>query len=60
MKNAIILHGTGSTPDSHWLPAIGKALIRGGHHVWAPQLPDADSTAPDILLSFVLEKADLK
>src|SRR3989338_4621090 len=55
MKNAILLHGTGSTPDSFWFPAIRKVLEKNGYGVWAPQLPDAD--VPDIKtwLPFVLK-----
>jgi uncharacterized protein len=46
MKNAIILHGTGCTPDSFWQPSIKAFLEKKGYSVWVPQLPDADT--PDL------------
>ncbi|HAU98950.1 MAG: Alpha/beta fold family hydrolase [Microgenomates group bacterium GW2011_GWF2_45_18] len=41
-KNAIILHGTGCSPDSYWFPSISKHLSRLGYDVWVPQLPDPE------------------
>lgn len=46
MKNAIIFHGTGCTPDSYWFPKTKKYLEDLGYEVWVPQLPDANN--PDI------------
>jgi hypothetical protein len=46
MKNAIIFHGTGCTPNSYWFPSIKKHLENLGYEVWVPQLPEADN--PDI------------
>lgn len=46
MKNAILLHGTGDTPNAFWLPSIRTFLESQGYSVWAPQLPDADH--PDL------------
>jgi len=43
MKNAIIFHGTGCTPDSYWFPSIKKHLETLGYDVSAPQLPDQDN-----------------
>jgi len=45
MKNAIIFHGTGCTPDSYWFPNTKKFLEKLGYKVWIPQLPDADNPA---------------
>ena len=42
MKNAIILHGSGETPNSFWIPYIKTDLERKGYEVSVPQLPDAD------------------
>ena len=55
MKNAIILHGTGCTPDSFWQPSIKKFLEDRGYDVWVPALPDPD--IPDLKkwLPFVLK-----
>ena len=46
MKNVVILHGTGETRDSFWFPWLTKELIKKGHTVSLPQLPDADD--PDL------------
>jgi uncharacterized protein len=42
MKNAIILHGTGNTPEGNWFRWLEKELNRRGYEVWLPQLPDAE------------------
>ncbi|HSV94797.1 MAG TPA: alpha/beta hydrolase [Spirochaetia bacterium] len=43
MKNAIIFHGTGCTPNSYWFPKTKDFLENLGYDVWVPQLPDADN-----------------
>ena len=54
MKNAIILHGSSSTPNHFWIPSIKKFLEEKGYSVWASQLPFPE--APDLKnqLPFVL------
>lgn len=42
MKNAVILHGTGETPDSYWYPSVAQKLQEKGYKVAIPQLPDTD------------------
>ncbi len=43
MKNAVILHGTGETPEYMWLPWVKKELEKKGYSVSIPQLPDTDN-----------------
>lgn len=46
MKNAVICHGTGSTPESFWIPSIRNFLVKIGYSVYSPQLPNSNS--PDL------------
>ena len=55
MKNAILLHGTSSTPKSYWLPSLKKFLEEKGYSVWAPQLPGKYNPNLKEQLPFVLE-----
>lgn len=45
MKHALILHGTGASPEHNWFSWLGRQLEHDGYKVWLPQLPDCD--APD-------------
>lgn len=45
MKNALILHGTGDSPEGHWYPWLRSELEKRGWTVFAPSLPD--SAHPD-------------
>lgn len=58
MKNAIILHGTGGSPDKFWFPYLKKELTKKGYKVSMPKLPHSDN--PDIteLLPYLLKKYD--
>ena len=43
MRNALILHGTNGTPDSHWFPWLaGELRAQGYEDVRLPALPHAD------------------
>ena len=46
MKNAIVLHGTSSTPDSFWFPYLKRKLEEKGFKVFIPALPEPDN--PDL------------
>lgn len=54
--NAILLHGTGCTPNSYWLPSIQTYLKKKGYDVWAPQLPDSNTPSLHSWLPFVLKQ----
>lgn len=57
MKNAILLHGTGDSPNSFWLPYIKNALENRSYSVWAPQLPNHESPNLEIQLPYILQHA---
>lgn len=55
MKNAIIFHGAGDTPNSFWLPWLKKKLEQRGCAVWSPQLPGTENPQLKEQLAFVLK-----
>lgn len=55
MKNAIILHRAGDTPNSFWIPSIKSFLEKNGYSVWAPQLPETEKPDLKKQLPFVLK-----
>lgn len=55
MKNAIILHGAGDSPDLYWFPYLKARLEEKGFEVWAPQLPNAKKPNLKDWLPFILE-----
>lgn len=46
MKNAIVFHGTGETPQHYWYPWLKENLEKKGYAVSIPELPNTDH--PDI------------
>jgi uncharacterized protein len=57
MKNAVILHGTGETPNSYWYPYIEKELEKNDYAVSIPQLPDTDHPTYDNWLPAALKES---
>jgi predicted alpha/beta hydrolase family esterase len=55
MKNAIILHGTGTKNTEFWFPYVKEKLEKKGFEVWLPQLPNDETPNIKDWLSFVLE-----
>ncbi|MDP3741966.1 MAG: alpha/beta hydrolase [Candidatus Micrarchaeota archaeon] len=54
MKNAIILSGSGETPESFWHPYVKAELEKRGYEVWLPLLPGNDEPDINKTLPFVL------
>ncbi len=59
MKNAIILHGTGDSPDLYWFPYVANGLKERGYEVWLPELPNAKKPNLKDWLTFVLENGKI-
>lgn len=55
MKKAVILHGTGGTPQDHWIPWLKNALEEQDFTVWAPQLPDSNRPNKDTYHQFLTD-----
>lgn len=55
MKNAIVLHGQGETPESFYLPYIKTQLIKKGYDIWIPQLPESEEPRLEVILPFLLK-----
>lgn len=56
MKNALILHGTSSTPNDYWFPYLRHQLEIRGYQVTIPQLPQPEKPDLQIQLPFVLNQ----
>src|ERR1035437_4734983 len=54
MKNAVIFHGTGGSPDAYWIPWLKTELEKQGYDVQVPQLPNTNSPEVSETLPFVL------
>lgn len=55
MKNAVILHGHGSTENSFWHPYLKTELEKRGYTVWLPTLPETEHPSLAVQLPFIME-----
>jgi len=55
MKNAIILHGTGDSPENFWFPYLKRELEKQGYSVWLPSLPNSKFPNLKDWIPFLLE-----
>jgi len=55
MTKVIVLHGTGSNPESYWHPYIKEKLEAKGYNVSIPVLPNAEEADIKKGLPFILE-----
>lgn len=56
MKHVVILHGTGETDKSFWLPYIKQNLIQKGYSVSIPNLPETDAPTLEAQLPAALQE----
>jgi len=59
MKNAVIIHGTDSSPEIFWFPYVAKGLEAKGYKVWAPQMPSKDKPNQKDWIPFILENWEI-
>ena len=55
MKNIIILHAMGGSPEDFWYPWLESQLKKKGYDVWVPLLPEADNPQIDIWVPYIIE-----
>lgn len=58
MKRALILHGTGASPDHNWFSWLKRRLEQDGYVVWLPQLPHCDAPNPATYNAFLFANLD--
>lgn len=58
MTKFLILHGTGASPEANWFMWLKGKLIRQGHEVWLPQLPDSSKPNTITYNKFIFANKD--
>lgn len=53
MKRAVLLHGTGGSPSSNWLPWLKQQLEQSGYEVWVPPLPHNETPDRQVYNDFL-------
>lgn len=56
MTEAIILHGTGSSPDDQWLPWLRRELEQDGYAARVPRLPSSQTPDREVYEKFILDQ----
>ena len=56
-KKAIILHGTGGSPEGNWFRWLEAELCKKGVNVWLPQLPSAEKPFLKDWITYALQNA---
>ena len=59
MKNVIVIHGYGETPDSYWYPWFKKELEQKGYKVTIPLLPNTNKPTLKEQSDFVLNNLEI-
>lgn len=55
MKNVIILHAMGNSPQDFWYPWLKTQLGQKAYEVWVPQLPNSDNPRIDTWVPYIFE-----
>jgi len=58
MKNVIIFHGTGGSPNAYWIPWLAFGLEKRGYKVTVPSLPNPNKPDINEALPFVLNNLE--
>lgn len=56
MKRAVILHGTGNSPEEDWHPWLQQALVQHGFSVLHPELPENTTPNRQVYNDFLLSQ----
>lgn len=59
MKNVIVIHGYGETPDLYWYPWFKKELEQKGYNVTIPLLPNTNQPTLKEQSGFVLNNLEI-
>ena len=59
MKNLILLHGIGDSPESFWLPYVAKHAAEKRYEVWVPQLPQAEDPDLTVQRPFLMDSGKI-
>lgn len=55
-RNAILIHGTGGTPEKFWFPYVRRHLVNLGFSVWVPPVPNSEKPKLETSLELFLKE----